>query len=164
MGRGGVFNLQTLLNILTPRKGVGILLDLKALLTKILDALKADYVVEQGNALNSSNISWWYRKWNSGILETGCYWSGTVRNYITVSSFGGYNTQFTFPTSVQPVDNNYQISADITIGNGFAIYGGTVNNKQIGYFTIYYLSTASGSQTGKFWVSVKGRWKSGGGN
>lgn len=40
------------------------MLDVKALLTKVLDALKVDYVVEQGTSGN-----WSYRKWNSGVSE-----------------------------------------------------------------------------------------------
>lgn len=118
-----------------------------------------DFVVEQGNTLNPSSVSWWYRKWNSGRLETGCYWTGTVTNYTTVSGFGGFNTTFTFPTSVQPIDANYQVCADIRIGSGFAMYGGALSTKTTSDFKIYYLSTASGSQTGEFWISVTGKWK-----
>ena len=40
------------------------MLDVKALLTKILDALKVDYVVEKGTVGD-----WSYRKWKSGIAE-----------------------------------------------------------------------------------------------
>lgn len=43
------------------------MLDLKALLSKILDALKVDYIVEQG----TSGI-WTYRKWSSGMAEAWC--------------------------------------------------------------------------------------------
>lgn len=40
------------------------MLNIKKTLTKILDALKVDYVVEQG-----TSGSWAYRKWNSGLAE-----------------------------------------------------------------------------------------------
>ena len=40
------------------------MLNMKKTLTKILDALKVDYIVEQG----TSGI-WTYRKWHSGISE-----------------------------------------------------------------------------------------------
>lgn len=66
------------------------MLDVKALLTKVLDALKADYVVEQG-----TSGQWIYTKWDSGKLEQwyvgnpGSYTVNTTRgqlrsgNYIT---------------------------------------------------------------------------------
>lgn len=58
------------------------MLDLKALLTKILDALKADYIVEQGTSGN-----WTYRKWNSGIAECWGEYKTTITHYVSV--FGG---------------------------------------------------------------------------
>ena len=44
------------------------MLNVKKALTKILDALKADYVVEKGTDGN-----WTYRKWNSGRYEAKYY-------------------------------------------------------------------------------------------
>lgn len=41
------------------------MLDLKALLSKILDALKVDYVVEEGGVGTNAT----YRKWKSGLAE-----------------------------------------------------------------------------------------------
>lgn len=55
------------------------MLNMKKTLTKILDALKVDYVVEQG----TSGI-WTYRKWNSGIAE--CW--GSNQTSATFSSWG----------------------------------------------------------------------------
>ena len=65
-------------------------MSIKELLTRILNALKVDYVVEEG----TSGI-WTYRKWNSGIAE--CW--GTYSNTISASttSNGNYiNYPFTF--------------------------------------------------------------------
>ena len=61
------------------------MLDVKALLTKILDALKTDYVIEQGTVSN-----WSYRKWKSGKAEawitglslgsqSGSVWANPIR-------------------------------------------------------------------------------------
>lgn len=52
------------------------MIDLKVLLTKILDALKADYVVEQGASGNGH-----YRKWNSGKAEF--WWHYNVTSVTT---------------------------------------------------------------------------------
>ena len=59
------------------------MLNIKKTLTKILDALKADYVVEQGTNANGS-----YRKWNSGIAE--CWGS------VSIAS-GGFTGAWTYP-------------------------------------------------------------------
>lgn len=56
---------------------MGDVLDLKALLSKILDAIKVDYVVEEGTSGNSL-----YRKWNSGKVEL----------WYSESSSSGLNT------------------------------------------------------------------------
>lgn len=79
------------------------MLDLKALLSKILDALKVDYVVEEG----TSGI-WTYRKWNSGIAECWGYknisttfasWGSWY--YISVTGDNYPTGLFTLVTSVQ---------------------------------------------------------------
>ena len=63
------------------------MLDVKALISKLLDAVKADYVVEQG----TSGI-WTYRKWKSGIAE--CWGTYTANIAINTSSavYGGYRS------------------------------------------------------------------------
>ena len=70
------------------------MLDLKALLSKILDAIKVDYVVEEG-----TSGQWIYRKWNSGVLEQwyqgnpGTYTVNTQRGNM----YSGGNMTYTFP-------------------------------------------------------------------
>lgn len=56
------------------------MLDVKALLTKMLNAVKVDYIIEQG----TSGI-WTYRKWNSGIAEC---WGERSVNSASYSSWG----------------------------------------------------------------------------
>lgn len=69
------------------------MLDVKALLTKILDALKVDYVVEEG-----TNTYGTYRKWNSGVLEQ---WGQVT----TSASNGTVSSNIQFPTSF--IDTSY---------------------------------------------------------
>lgn len=66
------------------------MLDVKALLTKMLNAIKVDYIVEQG----TSGI-WTYRKWNSGIAECWGTYSNTISG-STVSNGNYINYPFTF--------------------------------------------------------------------
>lgn len=71
------------------------MLDLKALLTKILDALKADYIVEQGTGNN-----WYYRKWNSGKVELWGYFSATYTSYATNAWIIGSSSLTAYPFTV----------------------------------------------------------------
>lgn len=75
------------------------MLDLKALLSKILDAIKVDYVVEQHFSTGSSD-PWNYRKWNSGMAECWRSYSGT--NSTSGAVLGGYYAvvSFNFPSGL----------------------------------------------------------------
>lgn len=70
------------------------MLDVKALLTKVLDAIKGDYVIEQG-----TSGQWLYTKWDSGKLEQwyvgspGYYTIGTTRGQLR----SGGTITYTFP-------------------------------------------------------------------
>lgn len=57
------------------------MLDLKAWIDKVTNALKTDYVVEQG----TSN-GWTYRKWLSGIAE--CWYKGLTKSSQSFASWG----------------------------------------------------------------------------
>ena len=71
------------------------MLDLKALLAKILDALKADYIVEQGTGNN-----WYYRKWNSGKVELWGYFSATYTAYMTNGFVIGSSALTKYPFAI----------------------------------------------------------------
>ena len=80
------------------------MLDLKALLSKILDALKVDYVVEEGTSGN-----WTYCKWNSGKVD--CW------GYVSSSSLSWH----AYPTSL------YYNSPALTATFPFAIYSSRIS-------------------------------------
>lgn len=66
-------------------------MSIKALLTRIVNALKVDYIVEEA----TSGI-WTYRKWNSGIAETWGTYSKTINaNTTDVSNYISYPFAFT---------------------------------------------------------------------
>lgn len=76
------------------------MLDLKALLSKILDALKVDYIIEEG----TSGI-WTYRKWASGIAECWCITTPTSIPASTWAAWGSvYEAKITdvinYPTNL----------------------------------------------------------------
>lgn len=134
------------------------MLDLKALLAKILDALKVDYVVEEGTIDTYTK----YRKWNSGIAECWYYrnvegvttavWSGTLAyKDVTASSIqtmwrGLFNAT---PISIHCQSLHSQFIAIIP-------YSYTVN----GISNLRYLSWGTKSnQTVPTAIYAKGTWK-----
>lgn len=85
------------------------MLDLKALLSKILDALKVDYVVEEG-----TSGRWTYRKWNSGIGECWCddTWTTTWSFYTTGLYISGTLTKVT-PFTFYNADSTAHVSVNV---------------------------------------------------
>ncbi len=108
------------------------MLDVKALLTKMLNAIKVDYIVEQGTG---------YRKWNSGLAE--CWGTGTIGSNsacsvyfpITFTTTTGmvatasceYNASLTYiaPTiSVQKYTDHLNLYARVstsTVPSGYSV-------------------------------------------
>lgn len=73
------------------------MLDIKKLLTKILDALKVDYIVEEGTDNN-----WIYRKWHSGAVEAWRYSLnlGSQTGSVWVSPIRYKDVTITFPNGL----------------------------------------------------------------
>ena len=66
-------------------------MSIKELLTRIINALKVDYIVEEG----TSSI-WTYRKWNSGIAECwGTYSKSINANTTDLANYINYPFTFT---------------------------------------------------------------------
>lgn len=90
------------------------MLDLKALLSKILDALKVDYVVEEG-----SSGGWvYYRKWKSGKAELWGYFSATYTSYATNAWVIGSSSLTAYPFNIT---NPYAQATLEKIGTGGGI-------------------------------------------
>lgn len=71
-------------------------MSLKEILTKILNALKGDYITEIG-----AENGWKYRKWNSGRMEAVLYMTGaTYDAYSTINGLrrSALNNLPTMPT------------------------------------------------------------------
>ena len=72
------------------------MIDIKILLTKILTALKVDYIVEQG-----IDSGWKYRKWNSGKVEAWYSYVGGSANYaVWVSPVRYRDITITIPSGI----------------------------------------------------------------
>lgn len=128
-------------------------LDLKKQINKLLEAVKVDYVVEEG----TSGI-WTYRKWNSGIAEC---WGRYQYSTTGTTQWGGtyYNTptaSIAFPTSFfleAPVVSALQVSNRI---QGMVAVS-SVDTTTANLYNVR--GASSGSGTLIFSVHAIGRWK-----
>lgn len=109
------------------------MLDLKALLAKILDALKSDYVVEQG-----TDGIWTYRKWNSGSYEA--VYVGLVNMKTGSAMGGGYFHQTT--SALSPPSFSQTVKSLHGSANGALLfsYVGYANN-----YSTYWWNASSGA-------------------
>jgi hypothetical protein len=129
------------------------MVDVKKLISKLLDAVKVDYVVERG-----SNGIWTYRKWNSGLAE--CWGTYTSSIAINTSSpiYGGYRSgQITSPNFPFTFASAPTVTATVSNAGGHwvnNIASGTTNVK-------FYLSTGATSAATNRSISfhVMGNWK-----
>lgn len=121
------------------------MLKVKALLTKALNALKADYVVEEG----TSGI-WTYRKWNSGIAE--CWGFSNVANNAYASN-GAKNVVVSYPFEYATAPNvlaSGYINGNIQTEIGFTQSGLT----QAQTYLINRATTAITATGGVYWYVI----------
>lgn len=120
----------------------------------------ADYIVEKGSA-----SYWKWTKYNSGEFDMWVDWSGapdggTGTHYTTINGFYGYySSGYTFPSGCKPIDTNYYIHTDWTIGSGFTMDAGTVTTKTTTGYSVYALSTAGNVTSVTVRSHIHGRWK-----
>lgn len=130
------------------------MLDVKKLLTKILNALKVAYVVEKGTETNG----WYYHKYSDGTYDA---WqqpqvtvavSTTMGNLyrsaeqtIKLPSFGKANTYFTITGLVN--------GQDFVVGNSLVI----TSPQSYGYYLVRGASRSSGARRVMFYAH--GEWE-----
>lgn len=129
------------------------MLDVKVLLTMILDALKTDYIVEQG-----TNGIWTYRKWNSGVVECWGLKTQTITSTSGGGPFSGYCFAFSstsFPTSLfneKPV-----VSVTGKVGSNYnCVSYVSVSSSSI---SIELQANVSGSRSCEAHIHAIGKWK-----
>lgn len=128
-------------------------MSIKALLTRILEALSVDYIVEEG-----SDGIWTYRKWNSGIAECWCYITGASTSLSTSYGAMYYGAQKTqaFPTGLFndfPKFVNAQVYDN---GNGTQASLSTWNKDSMSWYPYGLHNTTI---TIGYTLEAKGRWK-----
>lgn len=132
------------------------MLDVKKLLTKILDAIKVDFIVEEGTKGSYGK----YRKWNSGKCEfwyaydvtgvTTQTWSGVIAYMDTTTFSNIWNGVFNAaPSYVSATANNSQF---------FAAYPFAWTSTGISSFRYLSCGTKSG-QTVHTSMYAVGTWK-----
>lgn len=129
------------------------MLDLKALLSKILDTLKVDYVVGEG-----TNTGWKYRKWNSGKIE-GWYKASTL--VVADQAFGNalyyhsYPASWSYPSTLFLTVDNIQVQAQT--GNGF--WWIQPHDFNAPYIPFYSISNRNSSTTLTIHAYMVGTWE-----
>ena len=122
-----------------------------------IEAVSVDYIIEQG----TSGI-WTYRKWNSGIAECWGIYSATLSNYS--GSVGGASGQYGYTTGSLAFPANLFIEIPIPtfsayVGSGFAQTGTLTSAISATNCTFYAVTTASVSQSTRWYIRVIGKWK-----
>ena len=111
-----------------------------------------DYVTEQG----TSGI-WNYRKWANGTAECWGIWSDSLTHYATVATgLYGYYISLSFPNGL--FTNVPTVVYTAGVGSGFAWAGADMGATSTD-MTFYAVGGLSGTQTCRFEISAKGRWK-----
>ena len=134
------------------------MLDVKTLLTKVLEALKVDYVVEEG-----TSTAWTYRKWNSGIAEAwyrGNYGTVTLSTQLSTDIVSA-TMQLTFPFTFTAVPACVIGFEGSPTGYAELQYPGTVatTTKSQGFRLVRIGSQSVSLQNCRFTAYVKGTWK-----
>lgn len=124
-------------------------MSIKELLTRILNALKVDYVVEEG-----TSGSWTYRKWHSGYAECYGVYSDTSSTAYASAGVGYYRTfNVSLPDVFTSIDNP-QVTA--RTGN---VGGTTLLNVSITTISVLVFSTTTTGRPIDIYINIKGRWK-----
>ena len=120
---------------------------------KVTDALKVDYIIEQG-----TSVGWAYRKWNSGVSECWAHFGTTSTNN------GSWTTNFptglfmsgTYPYVIQTpwYGESTDSSRD---ARAFYLTDGSNNTQFVSYFRTYNGLTYSGNIAMQAYAI--GRWK-----
>ena len=119
------------------------MLDVKALLAKMLNAIKVDYIVEQG-----TSGGWTYRKWNSGIAE--CWGTGTIGSNSACS----INYPITFTSVTHCVASCGYLSSGTYVAPTISVQ--PLSDRVNLYARV---STSAVTSPHTVYCEVKGRWK-----
>lgn len=124
-------------------------MSIKEVLTRIINALKVDYIVEEG----TSGI-WTYRKWVSGLCEVCGTFSDTSSTAYASAGVGYYRTlSVNLPNVLTSIDNP-QVTA--RTGN---VGGTTLLSANVSTVSVLIFSTTTTGRPIDLYFNIKGRWK-----
>ena len=118
---------------------------------KLFGKTLGDYIVDQGTL-----GVWTYRKWESGVSECWCTWSGTVASYTSVFGGYGYYKDVYFPTDMFNVAPKPFFT--VNVGSGFGVSAMVLPiSATSGRF--FFVGSAGGSQSVTLRLYLIGTWK-----
>ena len=130
------------------------MLNVKKILTKILDALKADYIVEQG-----TDGYWKYTKWNSGKYEA--FFSEQCA-IDAGTQWIGYYHRSTYPIALPSFSLTWKLKSAVKGDDTIAFCIGA-REVTTGYLTHWWVNGSSGSGSGSQFgycnITIQGTWK-----
>lgn len=132
------------------------MLNVKALLTKLMDSVKADYVVEQGTSGN-----WSYTKWNSGKLE--CWYEGNPGSYTVGTARGslysGGTITYNYPIAF--VDDYPSVTASAMLGTTAYVIWAQSSGLSLNSVDVRIVASASMAANTNFSIHIHavGKWK-----
>lgn len=98
------------------------MLDLKAWIDKVTNALKADYIVEQG-----TSGDWTYRKWNSGKIEAwGSQSYGSLVGVVWASPIYYTSQTVNIPNGIFSATPTHAFAT--AIGNQWTVVGTVISD------------------------------------
>lgn len=129
------------------------MLDLKKWMAKVTNALKVDYIIEQG----TSGI-WTYRKWNSGMAEC---WGTYSYSFTGFSAWG--SLYFSTPSATEAFPSGLFTAApttQITRSGGTEGWAGLNSVTKTDVFAMYLIRpTTNPAATTQFHIHAIGKWK-----
>ena len=112
----------------------------------LADAVKTDYIIEEGTTPITTIGSWTWRKWKSGKIEAWGEMSGSTSNYATMISGSIFGYRITYvPTPVTMKNTSYSVFGDWWINSGYA-WQATVLGRTTAKFDVYALAGQSGNR------------------
>ena len=127
------------------------MLKLRDILKFIGNALKVDYIVEEG-----VSAGWTYRKWNSGIVELWTRRQRQLTHYSKDSLFYYYVDYIDLPFELMDLPQKVYV---VQVGSGISMpcSGGLNDTKaRVFYHTV---SNVGGTSWITIQMTVTGRWK-----
>ena len=122
----------------------------------------ADAVVEEGTKTCTGPVTWWWRKWESGIVDLWGESTASEAAYgAAVLSWYPHSRTLTFPFQIKDAAGSYSVYC----GSGWGIPGAAFpysHDSSPNFITqsnIYSLASSSGTLSVTYKIQLTARWK-----